>query len=405
MLANLRDGGWITAQRVRTYSLMLIVAYILGTGAWFVMAKDGRDAQGQQLGADFSEVYAAGTFVNEGQPAKPYDMKTHFQRQRDIFGDTAAIYTWNYPPYFLVVASILATLPYMVAFFVWMFGTLPIYLASIRGILDTPNALLAAAAFPAVYINFGHGQTGFLAAGLMAGGLVLLDRRPLMAGALFALLAFKPQYGLLIPLALAAGGRWRAVASAAVTLALMTLATFLAYGPEAWTAFRDSLPYSRMYGLEYSNTGFHKMQSLFAAVRMLGGPVPLAYVLHGALLAAVTLCVIGAWRGGADRRLKSSILMTGAMLATPYCFDYDLVMLGPAIAYMVAHGLERGFLPWEKSLLALVFVAPIIARPIAMAVHLPFGLAAMLALFVLILRRVAMDDIAVRKSTRRLATI
>ena len=146
------------------------------------------------------------------------------------------------------------------------------------------------------------------------------------------------------------------------------------------------------------------MQSLFAAVRMLGGPVPLAYALHGALLAAVTLCVVGIWRGDADQRLKAAALLTGAMLATPYCFDYDLVMLGPAIACLVAHGLDRGFLPWEKSLLALAFVAPIIARPIAMAAHLPFGLATMLALFALILRRAAVDDIAIRKSTRRLAT-
>jgi alpha-1,2-mannosyltransferase len=404
MLASLRDGSWITGTRIRTYSLMLIAAYVLGAVMWFAMAKDGRDAQGQQYGADFSQVYAAGTFVRDGEPAKPYKMSTHFQRQRDLFGEKAAIYTWNYPPYFLVVAGLLAGLPYLVAFFLWQFATLPIYLASIRGVLTGPNVLLAAAAFPAVYVNFGHGQTGFIAAGLLAGGLVMLDRRPILSGVLFALLAFKPQYGLLIPLALAAGGRWKAVASAAATLAAMTLATLAAYGPDAWTAFRDSLPYSRMYGLEYSNTGYPKMQSLFAAVRMVGGPVPLAYALHGALLVAVTACVIGVWRSAADHRLKSAALMTGAMLATPYCFDYDMVMLGPAIACLVAYGLERGFLPWEKSLLALAFVAPIIARPIAMVTYLPFGLAAMLALFVLILRRAAVDDVSIRKSTRRLAT-
>jgi alpha-1,2-mannosyltransferase len=66
MLASLRDGSWITGTRIRTYSLMLIAAYVLGAVMWFAMAKDGRDAQGQQYGADFSQVYAAGTFVRDG---------------------------------------------------------------------------------------------------------------------------------------------------------------------------------------------------------------------------------------------------------------------------------------------------------------------------------------------------
>lgn len=401
MLASLRDGAWITRDRIRMYSIMLILGYVLGTVGWFATARDGRDAQGQQLGADFAQVYAAGTFVNAGEPGKPYDMKTHFQRQREIFGEKSAIYTWNYPPYFLVVAALAATMPYLVAFFLWQFATLPAYLASVAGFIRDPLALLAAAAFPAVYVNFGHGQTGFIAAGLLAGGLALLDRRPLAAGALFALLAFKPQYGPLIPLALAADGRWKSFAAAGATLALMTLATLWAYGPEAWTAFRDSMVYSRMYGLEFSNTGFHKMQSLFAAVRLLGGPVALAYVLHGALVVAIALCVIGVWRSEVDRRLKAASLMTGALLVTPYCFDYDMVMLGPAIACMVSRGLSRGFLPYEKSLLALCFVAPIIARPIAMATNLPFGLMAMLAMFVLILRHAATDEVAMRPSSRR----
>ena len=33
------------------------------------------------------------------------------------------------------------------------------------------------------------------------------------------------------------------------------------------------------------------------------------------------------------------------MLATPYSLDYDLMVLAPAIAYLAADGLARGFAP------------------------------------------------------------
>ncbi len=49
----------------------------------------------------------------------------------------------------------------------------------------------------------------------MTGALLQLDKRPVLAGILFGLLAYKPQFGLLIPFVLAASGRWRTFAAAA----------------------------------------------------------------------------------------------------------------------------------------------------------------------------------------------
>ncbi len=76
--------------------------------------------------------------------------------------------------------------------------------------------LLLALAFPAVFINLGQAHNGFLTAALIGAALVLLERRPIVSGILIGLL-YKPQFGLLIPLALAAIGapspppppRWR----------------------------------------------------------------------------------------------------------------------------------------------------------------------------------------------------
>ncbi|HBS33696.1 MAG TPA: hypothetical protein DEA50_01280, partial [Parvularcula sp.] len=59
---------------------------------------------------------------------------------------------------------------------------------------------------PAALIALKYGQAAFLLSALFTGALMSLQRRPLLSGALFGLMAFKPQYGLLIPVALAAGG-------------------------------------------------------------------------------------------------------------------------------------------------------------------------------------------------------
>src|SRR5690606_32081673 len=96
----------------------------------------------------------------------------------------------------------------------WQFGTFALYLAMLGTILrpvrDRPIVrrtwLLLAVAFPAVLINFGHGQNGFLSAALFGAALVVLPRRPVLAGLLFAALAYKPQFGIAIPFALLAAG-------------------------------------------------------------------------------------------------------------------------------------------------------------------------------------------------------
>ena len=396
MLASLREGTWLTAERLRVYSLMFVAAYALGTLVWFGTAHGLLDWKNRPLGSDFAQVYASGTLVLEGRPEAPYDNAAEFARQRQIFGEKTDLFTWGYPPVFLPVAALLACLPYLAALFLWQGLTLAGALAAYRKILPSRAAILPALAFPAVYVNFGHGQTGFAIAGLFAGALLCLEKRPAIAGVLFGLAAFKPQLGLLVPVALVAGGHWRAFAAAAITVVALALATWAGFGGATWTAFADALPELRKHGLEYSNTGFHKMQSLFAAVRLVDGPVGLAYALHGTLVAGLVGAIAWLWRGDAARPLKYAALPVAAALATPYGFDYDLVLIGPAIAFMAAHGLARGFLPWEKSLLALAWLMPIVARGIAEALYVPFGWLVAMALFALILRRVASETAIAR---------
>lgn len=387
MWLRLKTGSWITLERIRAYSLLLILSYAIGMTGLFLTLNGVLDRNDRPFGSDFAGLYAAGVMVADGTPAAPYDLAAFIARQQALFGAQTAVFSWNYPPFFLAISRALAGLPYLPALFVWQGVTLALYLAMLRGWLKPPFALLGGAAFPAVFVTLGHGQVSFLIAALFGGALLALNHRPLLAGALFGLIAIKPHFGLLIPFALMASGRWRAFAAASLVVTAMTLAALAAFGQETFAAFFESLTFSRVYGVEHSNTGFHKLQSAFAAVRLLGGSVGLAYGLHGLVMAMVLAATVWIWRGQADGRLKAASLMTGALLATPYVFDYDMMLLAPAMAALVSHDLERGFRPFEKSFLALAFAMPILARQIAMTVFIPAGFLTTLILFLLIVEK------------------
>ena len=247
--------------------------------------------------------------------------------------------------------------------------------------------LLLALAYPAVFINLGHGHNGFLTAALLGGALVLLDRRPLVAGVLFGLVAYKPQFGLMIPLALAAGGYWRTFAAAAATVVVLALATTLAFGPSVWEAFFASTHFTRVVVLEAGDTGWYKIQSVFAWVRMWGGSIPLAYAVQGAVMLAVGGALVWLWRSEAAFPLKAAALIIAVILGTPYSLDYDLMVLAPALAFLAADGLARGFGPYEKTALAALWLMPLIARTVAQGALIPLAVPTMLVVFALILRR------------------
>jgi hypothetical protein len=382
----LASGDWLDA-RLRTYSWILVAmaaAGILILGA----TPDGlNDYFGRPIGTDFSNIYAAGKYVLEGKPGAPFTPELQHLMEKRIFGPATPFYGWHYPPIFLAVAALLALLPYLPALIVWQAATLALYLKTMLAIAGDRRAWLPALAFPAVFINIGHGHNGFLTAALFGGGLLLLERREVLTGILLGLLCYKPQFGILIPLALAAGGYWRAFIAASATVTILVAASWLAFGAETWAAFRDSFAFTQTVVLEEGGTGFHKIQSLFAALRAWRAPLPLAYGAQALFALVVAAVVVAIWRRGGALAPKAAALLSGALLVTPYVLDYDLVVMAPAIAFLAAHGIARGFLPWEKTALAAIFIAPLVTRAVAEHTRLPIGFVALIALFLLAARR------------------
>jgi hypothetical protein len=397
---RLQTGTWLTAARVRGYSLILLGFYALAIVIWIALSHGLIDPNGKPLGTDFSSFYAAGSMALEGRAAAVYDMAAHHARQQEIFGAGAPYYAWFYPPLFLLVAAPLALLPYPAALAIWQIATLALYLGVIGAILRSARQshplldrvwLFPALAFPAGFINLGHGQNGFLTASLFGAALLTLTTRPAVAGLLFGCLAYKPQFALVIPVALLAAGRWRTIAAAIVTVIVLAAVTSLAFGIDVWPAFIASTEASRRLLLEQGAVGFGKLQSVFAAVRMLGCGMTTAYIAQGAVSIAVICGVAWIWRGARDRDVMAAALAIAALLASPHTLDYDLLIVAPAIAFMTCAGLAHGFRTFEISVLAAVWVVPLLARTVAEAASVPLGLLALMTFFGVILRRAATD--------------
>jgi alpha-1,2-mannosyltransferase len=392
---ELRSGRWLTAERTRAYSLILLGLYAIAIVGWIALSDGLVDRNGKPIGTDFSSFYAAGSLVLDGRAGDVYDMAAHFAREQQIFGPATPYYGWLYPPIFLLLATPLALLPYALALMVWQSATFALYLAVIAAILRVPRRdggpiarlwLPIAAAFPAVLVNLGHGQNGFLTAGLLAAALLALPQRPVLAGMLFGLTAYKPQFGLLIPFALLAAGQWRSMITAFATVITLAGAATLAFGTDVWWLFAASTETSRKLLLEQGDVGFEKLQSAFAAVRMWGGGLSLAYAVQGAVTLTAICGVAWTWRTSADRDLKAALLIVATLLASPHVLDYDLTILGPAIAFIVAAGHTSGLRDYDISLLAAAWIAPLLARAVAGATGIPIGLITLVVLYGLVMR-------------------
>ena len=394
ILTSLRDGRFLTRQRLEIYPFLLIGSFAVAIVFLIATAHGLNDYDGRPLGTDFSSFYSAGKLALSG--GNPFDQHALYLAERARFGNATPYYAFSYPPIFLLLIAPLALLPYPAALIAWQASTFALYLAAMailcRRICSGPGAskpffLLLATAFPAVFVNLTHGQNGFLTTGLLTLGLALLTEVPLLAGLCFGFLALKPQLGLLLPFALAAGGRWKSFAVASVTVVALILISASLFGVDSWQAFLSTAQFSRRAILDQDEVGYEKMISVFAGLRLWHAPLILAYGLQALTSLALVFLTIRIWRGAGALRLKEATLPLATLLATPFALDYDLMLLAPALALIGAEGREHGFRPFELSLLTLLWTLPLFGRSVAMLAHIPLAPFAILALLVMVRRR------------------
>ncbi len=367
---------------------LILFALCVANIAWLVAMYAGGtflfDSLGRPKPVDFVSFWAAGKLALQGQGAAAYDWAIHKQFQNMSVGyDFPGRYNWHNPPTFLLIATALAIVPFLVSLTAWLAITLSVYLVTVRWIVGQPIGWLLAAGCPATLATVAAGQNGFLTASLIGGTLGFMERRPVLSGICLGLLTYKPQFGLLFPLVLVAARRWTVFWVATLTGVAFAALSWVAFGGAAWVAFFDWLPVTSQAFLSEGRAELGKQQSLFAVMRLLGGPEPLAWTLQAIFTAVVALTVCILWRGKSAFELKAAGLAAGTMLATPYAYLYDGPVLAVAVAFLLRIWLAVGFRSYELASLAAA-AALMIAFTF---LRVPFAFGSALIVFALVLLR------------------
>jgi hypothetical protein len=288
-------------------------------------------------------------------------------------------------------------LPYFWAFAIWDVATLLGCFVVVHAIIRRPAAIAVVLASPFTAWNFLAAQNGFLTASLIGGSLLLLERRPLLAGVLIGCLTYKPQFGVLFPVALVAARQWRAIAIAAITAVLLAGASLAAFGFEAWGAFpRELLAQSDLNLLADPEGNWGYLQSVYGFIRTLHGGARSASLGQGlaTLAAAITVWVV--WRSRTRFALKAAILSAVALIATPYAFMYDMAGLMIPTAFLaqdqIGHGWTRGEAVVAVGLFGATLTLLVVFRDTPGGITFgstPIGVCVALVLSGVILRRIA----------------
>jgi hypothetical protein len=334
---------------------------------------------------DFFAIWSYARMVFAGHAADLYDAARMHDAQLALGLPTAqalglspsAVMPFAYPPIFLPMLWPLALFSYPVAAGVWLGGTLALYVWAVcHRARPLWLFVLFAIVAPTTAVNLSFGQSGFLCAALLIGGLRLVDARPVLAGVLFGLLAYKAQFGLLVPVALVAARQWRCLASAGVTVVALAGATAIAFGEAIWSEWLRSLPtYAAWFDQHTRSAGVRV--SVRDTLRMLG-------VAPDAAAIAQALAVVGglvvAWVSFRRDRgeLAVATVVAATCLAAPHALVYDMVMLTGAVLLYMQHRLGSGA---AFSLLDIAIILLVLVVPAAMAwgaVGPMMGLAAIL---------------------------
>lgn len=355
--------GIFAAWRLRAYSgaVAILYAFVFSQlyhfGGWLV------SGSGTPIYTDFSTGWVSGVQALHGEVASLYDPAEFLKIQTALLGAQKFFYpNWPYPPTFSLIMAPFALLPYFWSFVTWISITLLGCIVVVYSIVRRSPAIPLVLASPFTLWNILAGQNGFLTAALLGASLLFLERQPVLAGVFMGLLTYKPQFGILLPVALTAAKQWRAVASAVATAALFTGVSMAAFGVSAWGAFPTGV--FQQFGVVFEAEGLPDsaatwgyLQTVYGVIRYLHGGLALAWVGQGIIALCAAIIVWFVWHSPTRYALKAAVLSALALLASPYAFAYDMAAVAIPIAFLARDQMRCGMLRGEQTVLLGLFCA------------------------------------------------
>ncbi len=333
------------------------------------------------LGTDFAAYYVQATALRLGAGPAIYDPAALAPLAALVtpYGAVAAPYTLTlvpYPPLYAWLFAPLTLLAPPLSFAVWTALNLAAatylgwrvstFFAPSRRRWIVPLVLLS---YPAQYSLFLGQPMLLLAAAIGEMYLSLRAGREFRAGLWLALLAFKPQYGLLLGLLLLWKRRWRAVAGAAAGLGVIGLGSALAAGPSVLLAWPAAIALEggrfRGDGIGSFPEQMMNWRSLVLKVNPWIGDE--ASVLLTLALGALTVAsLVPALRGPWDRRdplfaSKLTLVLLATLIASYHSHPYGPVLLLVPAAALLA---EERPAPLTRLALLAGLVIPAFTYPV-----------------------------------------
>ena len=172
------------------------------------------------------------------------------------------------------------------------------------------------------------------------------------------------------------------------TVASLAVLSAAVFGINIWILFWETIPLAREIVATVSEL-WPRMSTPFAAVRLLGGGLPVAWIVQGIVTGAMAVIVFWVWLEEAPLAVRASTLVLGALLATPYAFEYDLSLLSLPLAWMTWEGYVHGWRPGEKYWLPVVWLTPFLTTVLAKSWAWPLEPLILAVFLVLVVRRVS----------------
>jgi alpha-1,2-mannosyltransferase len=319
----------LTAGR-RVYVVVALLTGFASIAAWLVYlayCPFPFDPVGYLVGRDFVNTWMSARAALAGDLAPWFDPAAYNMALRQMFGPDYGYHIWSYPPHLLLFTWPLGLLGYPAAYIVWSVVGLAAYLLVVADGRRDPLTLALLVLAPAVIVNVAFGQIGFVTAALMIGGLINIDRRPILSGILFGVLTVKPHFGLMLPIMLILTGRWRVIIAAALTCAALAVLTTAWFGVEVWAAYvRLVIPAQHQFTTAVTGFFMPMMPSVFMNARLFGLTAQTASLIQGVFTVMAIGAVIWTYWRPRDPGLSAALLITATFVALPHCFNYDMVM-------------------------------------------------------------------------------
>ena len=333
---------------------------------------------------DFFGFWSWGHFAADHRLADMYDASAIHAAQVELGASDHIHAPYPYPPFFAAALIPFGLLPRFWSFILWVSVTLVAYTCAVGMGARRGEILLLGLAVPTTVIAVATGQNGLLTAALAIGAFRLAGSRPLIAGMLLGILAFKPQMGILVPFALAAAGLWTVAAAACATVAAEVLAVGVLSGWDAWTTwFSSGVTFTadpRLLPLT------HIMPTVMATLLAFGVPRDAAMLGQAASAAAMACLTWVVFRRG-NGTLQACTLFLGTLLATPYAFVYDMAASGFAAVSFLQYLRSRNEMTGPAEIAAIAMAGCIPPMLGYVDLPTPLGLLAVAPLLWFVSRR------------------